>query len=222
MRALFLLLATTLFSGQICYFVPPEKWEIAQPKDQTGYLQVGFVNTSYSSYLPRVSLATEDDAGTSVKEYVKQVKELQKTDPSIKEWRDLGPLKMQGGMGRLIEMQSSCALGDIKIMQAILLKNQTAYILTASALKKDFPSVQSQVLKTFQSLTLIPDLTAPIKDRVKKEELKEIFASLGKSSKEAKSELQKLQKSLKPYSDLGAYWEFLALREGAAKIQSGK
>lgn len=221
MRTLFLLLATSLFSGQICYFIPPEKWEIAQPKSDLGHLQIGFVNTSYRTFPPRISLATEEDAGTSVKEYVKAVKELQGTDPAIKEWRDLGALKMQGGSGHLIEMQSSSSLGDIKILQAILIKNETAYILTASALKKDFPSIQSQILKTFQSLTLIPDLLAPIKDLGKKEELKKIFASLGKSA-EAKTELQNLQKSLKSYADLGAYWEFLALKEGADRIQAAK
>jgi hypothetical protein len=205
----FLLLAP-LFAEPLCFFIPPSNWEIAQPKDERGPLEVGFVNPSRKA---RITLATEKGVGSSLKDYVLAVKGLQQADPAIKEWRDLGTLKMEGGTGELIEMHSATPMGDIRIMQAILVKNDTAYILTASTLKKEFGAIQSEVFETFHSLKVIPELTTPVKDKAT---LKKLFSSLKPSS----SELKRLEKELKNYSELGSYWKFLALKEGAAQIET--
>lgn len=198
MRLLLLLLSLPLWAD-LCYFTPPEGWLLAKP--QSDIIKIGFLHPGGHDFPPRITLATEENSGT-LKQYVKAVKEIQSQDPSHKSWRDLGAIKAGPLQGRLIEMQSSSQAGDVKILQAFFVKNDTAYILTASLLKKEDPEIQTQILKTFQSAAIVPDLLSPIKNREQKEKLSALLKQ--KNKEQVASELTHL-------SDLGPYWQFLIL-----------
>jgi hypothetical protein len=176
------------------YFLPPQGWEIAQPKEK-GPLQIGFIGEG-----AKITLAIEEEAGELLKEYVMAVKKLQMADPSLKGWREIGGI----GNGRLIEMTSSSAAGEIKIVQAIFLEEGTAYILTGSALKKDFGKVQAKVFKSFESMKIV-------------DKVWDMVGGLGECASFAE-----VQKEVKKHSDLGLYWEFLALQEGVKNIRQSQ
>lgn len=133
-----------------CHFLPPSGWERAQLKTQSPYVKESFVGKGAS-----IHLATEE-VDVSLKEYIKAVKELHTADPDTK-WRDLGKLQMEAGEGRLIELTQPSAFGEMKILQAIFVGGETAYILTAAALRKDLPKVQAELMKAFKSLTIYED-----------------------------------------------------------------
>lgn len=141
-----------LFAAQ-CLFTPPSGWEQAQLKTPSPYVQIGFLGKGSTEFRPSMNLATEE-VDVPLKEYIKAVKELQLEDPSVK-WRDLGKLSMQAGTGRLIEMTNASPWGEMKILQAFFVSSGTAYILTASVLKEDFPAIQAELMKSFQSLNII-------------------------------------------------------------------
>ncbi len=164
-----------------------------------------------------MNLATEE-VDISLKEYVKAVKDLQQSDPQT-QWRDLGVFRMKGGTGKLVEMTNASPYGELKVLQVFLVQNKRAYILTAAVCKEDFPKMQSELLKSFRSLDLIPDICAPIANRLEREKFQDFFNLLG-SSQEKEAEWQRLQNEVNSISDLGPYWQFLALQEGRAKIYS--
>lgn len=198
-----------------CTFVPPSGWEIAQLKNPSPHIKIGFLGQGSKEFRPSINLATEE-VDVPLAKYVQAVKELHLNNPTI-QWRDLGKLQMQSGPGRLVEMSNTTPYGDIKILQAFFVKSDTAYILTAAILKEDFPKLQQELLKSLQSLNLIEDLSAPIVDAKKRTEFQSLFSALG-ASEEKETEWKKLQDQVKENASLGPYWQFLALQEGRAKI----
>lgn len=208
----FFILSPFLFADH-AHFLPPDGWEMARPKDPVPYVQVGFIGKGTTDFRPSVSFATEEVDAT-LKEYIKAVKEIHLSER--KQYRDLGKFSMKGGEGRLIELTEKNAWGVIKILQAILIKGNWAYLLTGSVLKEDFPRFQQELLACFRTLEVIPDLWTPIANLKKREEFQALYANLG--SGEKSQEWKNLQKEVKNFSDLGSYWQFLALEEGHAKI----
>ncbi len=150
---IFFLFSSLALEARHCTFTPPSDWEMAQLTTPSPHVKMGFVGKGSAVFRPSINLATEEEVDVSLKEYVKAVKELQLADPMTK-WRDLGKFAMEGGTGRLIEMTSPSPWGEVKVFQAFLVADQTAYILTAAVLKEDLPKLQSQLLASLRSLTL--------------------------------------------------------------------
>lgn len=213
-------------SPPICYFLPPQSWEIAQPKHLSAHVQVGFIGKGSTDFRPSINLAFEAVDDVKMKEYLKAVKELHLAQPNTK-WRDLGKFPMQAGDGRLTEITTTSPWGEVKMLQAILIKEGMAYILTSAVLKSDLQKFQTDILKSFRSLSLAPDFFSPIKDDQKRLELKNLFSSLGHfiGEEERSSEQEKqwglLQKKISEDAPhMGSHWHYLVLKEGYAKIYS--
>jgi hypothetical protein len=166
-------------------------------------------------------LATEA-VDCNLREYIQAVKEIHLSEPNT-HWRDLGAFVSKAGKGRLIQITSPSAWGDLAILQAICVKEKTAYILTASMLKKELPHLQQEILASFHSMELTPDLFVCVKEEGLRSTLIDYFNTLGeKSSKEQNAkEWSALQELIEKETEhLGAYWQFLALKAGHAKIYS--
>lgn len=213
-----------LWSDPIPLFTPPPKWQYAQPKNPSEYVQISFVSEGSAQFRPSINLALEE-TDVSLKEYVKAVKEIHLQDPQTK-WRDLGKFTMKGGIGRLTEMTTQMPVGEVKILQAILIHEKIAYILTITALKKDYPNRRQEMLQALQSLSIYDNLFAALSDPTKQAKIKDFFATLGIFSpnenfyhaKQKQWEL--LQKEvLEGCSEMGGHWHYLALKEGLSKIQ---
>lgn len=196
----------------IAFFAPPQEWEIAQLQNPSPYLQVAFFGKSLHGFRPSINYAVEE-VDVSLKEYLKSVKEIQMADPNSK-WRDLGRFAMKGGTGRLTEMASPSAWGEIKILQAILVKNKKAHILTTAILKEDFPKHQKELLQTLQSLQFADTSWEPIVNQEKKEKIESLL--LGVIDEAKWKELQ--QEAQVVAQELGNHWQFLVLKEGRSKM----
>ncbi len=213
-------------SPPVCYFLPPQNWEIAQPKHLSAHVQVGFIGKGSTDFRPSINLAFEQVDDVTMKEYLKAVKELHLAQPNTK-WRDLGKFPTQAGEGRLTEISTGSPWGEVKMLQGIVIKEGTAYILTSAVLKPDLQKFQADILKSFRSLSLAPDFFSPIKDDQKRLELKGLFTSLGhfigdeELAAEQKKQWELLQKKLsEDAAYMGSHWHYLVLKEGYAKIYS--
>ena len=203
-------------ASSIPLFSPPSGWQCALPKNLSPHVQVGFIGKGASQFHPSINLATEE-IDISLKEYVKAVKEIHIAEKNTA-WRDLGKFSMKGGVGRLTEITSPSAWGDVKMLQAILVQEETAYILTAAVLKKEYPSFQKEILQSLQSLSLQPDLSAALGDEKRRREFEETLNALG-NSENREEQWERLQKAIAAtYPEMGSHWQFLALKEGHARI----
>ncbi len=226
MFLLLLLAPLLLFSTPICHFSPPPGWEFALPKNLSPHIQVGFIGKGSSDFRPSINLALEE-VDVSLKEYVKSVKKIHLSQPNTT-WRDLGKFKQIAGEGRLTEISSRSGLGEVKMLQAIFIKDHKAYILTAAVEKKDYPNFYPAILQSLQSLTLSSDLIAALPREELRQRFSHLYSSLTQEPEEdlenwKKTKWEELQKIvLEECPEMGGHWQFLALKEGYTKIYSQK
>lgn len=219
---LFLLLLANSLQATFCYFVPPEKWQCVKPKNLSPYVQVGFIVEGKKGFHPSINLAVEE-VDVPLKDYIKIVKEIHLSEAGTK-WRDLGKFSMKGGAGRLTEISTSSPWGPVKMLQAFLVQEDKAYILTAAVLKEEFPKYQKEILESLKTLQTAENLFSSVQNETHREMLKTFFASLDTSSAEERESLQKqLEKVVADVGkSLGDHWQFLALKEGYTKLYAPK
>lgn len=204
-------------SASLPHFLPPTNWQAATPSTLSSYVQIGFIGKGASEFRPSVNFATEA-VDVSLKQYVKAVKKIHAEEVNTS-WRDLGKFMMQAGEGRLTEMTSASPWGEVKILQALFVKDGTAYIITGAALKQEFEQFQLDFLKTFRSFSLLQDLFSPLPSE-KRTKFDALFTKWNEVLAEEiqEKQWQDLQKEIVNCSEMGAYWQFLVLKEGHAKI----
>lgn len=220
---IFVLLLSYVVGNPIPIFSPPASWQYVHPKKPTEYILASFVGNGSGSFHPSINLAIEETE-LSLKDYVKAVKAVHTREPNTK-WRDLGPFSMKAGQGRLTEISSQNPGGEIKVLQAIFVKDNIAYILTCSMLKKEFPEIQKDVLNSLQSLFLSENIYSALGDNTKETNLREFFAKIDSdlsndnSLKSKQKQWELLQSQIpEKYSEMGGYWHVLAMKEGLARI----
>lgn len=214
-----LLAALCLYSETIPVFHPPDDWEFALPSCHSSYVKVGFLGQGSTPFRPSINLAIEE-IDVPARQYLKAVKQIHLAEPSTS-WRDLGPFTTQAGEGRLAEITTVGAAGEVKMLQMILVKKEKAYILTGAAIKKDYLSMQSVFTAAFRSLSLTEDLLSLLSDSAA-QEIKKLLCcndSEKPPSEEQTKRWELLQKAAEKQSPaLGKYWQLLLLKQGHEKI----
>lgn len=130
-------------------FTPPEGWHFADPKKLPRSVKVMVVGKSSSEYPPSLNLATENFNGT-LKQYLKIVKDI--NDRSGAEWKDLGTIRTQAGEASFSQVDAKTKWGTERLMHVILIRDGIAYILTAGALKDEFPRYYKEFFTSMRSL----------------------------------------------------------------------
>ncbi len=93
-----------------------------------------------------------EETSASLSEYLKAVKAIH--EQGKHQWRALGKVRTNAGLAQLTEMDSGSEWGPIRILQLILIKDGSAYVLTAAALREEFAEYYQQIQSAFRSLTL--------------------------------------------------------------------
>lgn len=132
-------------------FMPPEGWHLADPKGLPPNIKVMVVGRGAHEYPPSINLAFENYAGT-LKEYLKIVENINKRRGA--DWKDLGKIKTEAGEASLSQVDSKTKWGMERQMHVIFIKDGTVYILTAAALKDEFPNFYKEFFKAMQSLKI--------------------------------------------------------------------
>ncbi len=107
------------------------------------------------AFPPSMNLSSEPYKGT-LKQYLKVIKNMNAAQGY--EWKDLGTINTEAGKASLSQVDTKTQWGDVHLMHVILLKNKTIYILTASALKQDFPVFYKDFFAAMRSLRLAKDV----------------------------------------------------------------
>lgn len=108
-------------------------------KDKTGFspsinMAIEKIDSSESKYIKAIKANYNGKANYTVSEFPK--------------------VSTKSGKAHLFQIDKKQPFGDIRILQMILVQKETAYIVTACALKKEFPTLEKEFLKTFSSFSL--------------------------------------------------------------------
>lgn len=138
----------TKASGTV-YFTPPEGWRQAEAKSLSPNVKIMVVGKGKADFPPSINLAVEPFKGT-LKDYLKIVKSINTSKGG--DWKDLGKIRTDAGEGSLSQLDTKMQWGDVRMLHTIVSKNNTIYIMTASALRDEFPAYYKQFFDAMRSL----------------------------------------------------------------------
>jgi len=130
-------------------FTPPSGWRVANPKALPKSVKAMVVGKGAYEFPPSINLSSEIYDGT-LKQYLKRVKEI--NDSRGAQWKDLGKISTEAGPASLSQVDTKTQWGDVRMMHVILKKENTIYIVTASALQKEFPKFYKDFFNSLKSL----------------------------------------------------------------------
>jgi hypothetical protein len=211
----------TANEGDICFFIPPKDWEIANPEVLAPRVHICFLGKTSTGVRPSVNLATEV-VDVTLDAYINEVRKIHSSDPNAR-WRDLGTYKCLLGEGRLTELEIPTDSGLGRMIQLIVIKDRMAYILTASAGKEDFSKYYKTFDQVLRSLQSSSDLAKSYP--LKSEELTSMIANLNHKYREVDSEIFEKEiwptferKIINDFTEMGPYWQILLLNEQRTKF----
>jgi len=204
-RSLLLLFFLPCLIHAHCYFIPPPKWEIADPQMLSKRTIIGFLDKRKSGFCPSINL-TKERVTIPMEEYLSIV---QKNSQAKKQrWQRLGTMQTKAGPAQLIEIETKTKYGVARLLQAIVIKNETAYILTAGTLKKEFKKQAKPFQQAIESLTFCEDLFDAVQDMKIKQALQEAW-----QKKQSGVDLNSFEEIvLKQCTSLGTVWQVLMLQ----------
>lgn len=196
------------FAEEYCIFIPPKNWQFVDPKQLGEYVVAAFVGKNKNIfYRPMLNFA-EEQIDIDEQKYIEAVKEKHGEMPDTI-WRQIGKQKTMCGEATIAEIEVKSKYGPLKMIQAIVVKENNAYILTGSVSKDDFYQFNKEFLLAIKSLYVTDDLYSFVKDENKKSDLKkrvELVAS--------DKDLEQLEKHLKQsFSSEGLFWQMLLLKK---------
>ncbi len=149
-------------------FDPPTGWRLADSTKLPGSVKIMVIGKGKTEFPPSMNLGIDRHEGT-LKTYLAKIKEIN-TSQGI-EWKDLGTIQTEAGTASLSQIDTTTEWGDVRLMHTILLADGQAYILTASALKEEFPLFYKDFFAAMRSLKLNRGYLEMVKVPAKQAEL---------------------------------------------------
>jgi hypothetical protein len=150
-------------------FTPPAGWKIADPSKLPSRVKVMVIGQGKYDFPPSINLGMEPWKGT-VKDYLKLVVKPANQGPHF-DWKDLGIIKTQAGEASLSQVDIVSPWGDQRLMHVILKKDDQLYVLTAAALKEEFPEFYKDFFASMRSLRFNKDYLEMIPSAKRRGEL---------------------------------------------------
>ncbi|MDR2539111.1 MAG: hypothetical protein LBC45_00560 [Chlamydiales bacterium] len=238
---LFSLSCFCITTGQpSCFFTPPPNWDFADPKIWAPRVKVAFISkTKQKTLAPSVILAVEETKADLPK-YLQAVQAIYEKKRKTR-WCNVDLAKAGlahlSNSAHLLQIDMKTQYGSVRKLQLIFIKENKAYILTTTALKKEFSNYLEAFQKTLSSFTYTCDLYTPLSKELKTD-LEQLETALFEKWKALlvkktgfeemfnQTEFQELywlplqKKVLEDCQTLGAYWQMIVLRSIREQIRA--
>lgn len=199
-----------LQAEEFAYFVPPQDWKVIDTTSSEPTVRLSFIGKAYKQRAPVINLATEKTS-VSLKEYISIIQANCKADPN-REWQDLGAFSTPAGEGRLMEI--SFKKEESRQLQLVVIKNNTAYVVTTCCSKETFAELSQTFYSSLKSFTLTSNLIESVKQKEAREKLENLCSQILREKKIQKKTWSQIEKTiLKNYSEMGNYWKILLLKD---------
>lgn len=136
----------------VCSFVPPKGWEHVEGQEMPQDVRVVVRGSGKGALPPSMNLAIEKVACTQ-EEYVRVAQKLHQADPQAS-WSDLGTLQTSSGRANLWQIDIKTQWGEVRVLQAMRVAHGQAFVLSAAALKSEFPTFSKELLAALRTLSI--------------------------------------------------------------------
>lgn len=133
--------------------VPPKGWECIQDPQQLPQkiLRI-YVGVGKGSFTPSINIANEETK-VGIEEYLRLAKSYHESQ-SIAKCAFMGKIETKAGPAHLLQIDTATQWGNVRFIQAILIKDSLAYVITATCLQQEFSVFSAQFLKSVQSFSI--------------------------------------------------------------------
>lgn len=135
---------------------PPKGWEcINDPLQLPQKVKLIYVGkaSGTSAFTPSINIACEPTS-LPLQEYVKAAKGYHEGSGEGR-CLELGLIQTAAGSAQLLQLDKNTQWGMMRFLQAMLICNGEAYVVTATCLKNEFSLYSSQIVKAIQSFKII-------------------------------------------------------------------
>lgn len=131
----------------------PKGWQcISDKKQLPAKVEVVFIGIAKGQFTPSFNIATEDTDMT-VENYVDTAKRYHESQGETI-CRSLGTIETHEGQAQLLQIDRKTQWGPIRFIQATLIKEKKAFVLTATCLQSDFNENFPYFIKMIQSFAI--------------------------------------------------------------------
>ncbi len=128
----------------------PRGWNFVDDKTQLpGKIALIFVGEGKGGFTPSINVAMEE-TDMQISEYVKLAKEYH-TDQTGTVCQSMGQVQTRSGMAEVLQIERGTQWGDVRFIQASLIQNGKAYVITATCLTEEFSQLAPHFFKSIQS-----------------------------------------------------------------------
>ncbi len=207
------------------YFKAPHDWKIAKDVSLSPKVKVGYTENEKKSFIASINLATEKTEA-SIDEYLERVSKIHGSNPATS-WKSLGSIQTKSGKAYLTQIDNKSPIGDIRILQSIMIDHGYAYILTGVCLKKDIGIHHQTFIDAFSSFFVHADYLESIHEKPKQASLQKQILQIKTSALQVSDKLN-LDSSLmqsfnsflrKEFSEKGSYWQTQVAHQVLKEIQ---
>lgn len=149
--ALFVMIVP-LFASEIRLNLP-EGWECVTDQSQLPKkVQLIAISPTKTKFTPSINLASEE-TDQSLEDYVDTAKLYHESEGETHVTR-LGQIPTKVGPALLLQIDRKTEFGMVRFLQASIIQDETAYVLTATCLRDEFASYCSRFFDSIKSFEL--------------------------------------------------------------------
>jgi len=154
----FLMLSSVVFSlyGEIKYILqPPKGWDcINDPEQLPKKIKEIYVGKTIANnrFTPSLNIAQEE-TGLPISQYVQVAKSYHEGQAGTR-CMLLGKFMTSSGPAELLQIDRTTQWGPVRFVQAMLIQDGEAYVITATCLKNEYSILSTSVFKAIQSFTI--------------------------------------------------------------------
>lgn len=131
----------------------PKGWSCVKDTSQLPQkIVVVYVGPSKNQFTPSINIACEN-TDLSCEKYIELAKKYHESTGDAR-CKFMGSIATQAGSASILQIDRSTQWGNIRFMQAILIRSNVAYVVTTTCLQEEFAALSSQFLRSIQSFTI--------------------------------------------------------------------
>lgn len=133
--------------------VPPKGWDcINDPEQLPQKVSVIYIGAGKTQFTPSINLASEETS-LQPEEYLALAKSYHQGQGDTR-CKQLGTVDTKAGKAQLLQIDRQTQWGDVRFIQAVLVRDKKAYVVTATCLQEEFSFLSPQIFKSIQSFAI--------------------------------------------------------------------
>lgn len=150
---LFLFFVTSLCDAETISFIAPKGWQCISNKEELpAKVEIVYIGSGKGGFTPSINLAREETP-LSLVDYTKLAKSYHESHGGTR-CIELGSIDSQAGSASILQIDRPTQWGQVRFLQGLVLKEKTAYVMTATCLQEEFTVLYPQFIKAIETLTI--------------------------------------------------------------------